>query len=126
VRANQRAPARCQGSSASPRSAARHLLAQRHSDLRIHDHEPRRRLIGSLAAIGQQVPVVVIRDGEQLVLIDGYLGVDGLRRLGRDTAAAAMWPLSEADVLLHHRHLTIGKHAAIEDAWLWADYASTD
>jgi hypothetical protein len=39
-----------------------HQLELRHRDLRIHDGEQRRRLIGSVAEIGQQVPVVVIRD----------------------------------------------------------------
>jgi hypothetical protein len=39
------------------------------TDLRIHDGEQRRRLIGSVAEIGQQVPVVVIRDADRLVLI---------------------------------------------------------
>jgi ParB-like chromosome segregation protein Spo0J len=36
-----------------------HQLELRHRDLRIHDGEQRRRLIGSVAEIGQQVPVVV-------------------------------------------------------------------
>lgn len=38
--------------------------------------EQRRRLIGSVAEIGQLVPVVVIRDAETLVLIDRYLRVE--------------------------------------------------
>jgi hypothetical protein len=54
-----------------------HQLELRHRDLRIHDGEQRRRLIGSVAEIGQQVPVVVIRDADRLVLIDGYLRVAG-------------------------------------------------
>jgi hypothetical protein len=95
-----------------------HQLELRHRDLRIHDGEQRRRLIGSIAEIGQQVPVIVIRDAERLVLIDGYLRVEALRRLHRDTAVATTWPLSEIDALLHHRHLTISKRAALEDAWL--------
>jgi hypothetical protein len=37
---------------------------------------------GSVAEIGQQVPVVVIRDADRLVLIDGYLW-------GRGAAPAA-------------------------------------
>jgi hypothetical protein len=33
-----------------------HQLELRHRDLRIHDGEQRRRLIGSVAEVGQQVP----------------------------------------------------------------------
>lgn len=95
-----------------------HQLELRHRDLRIHDGDQRRRLIGSIAEIGQQVPVIVIRDAERLVLIDGYLRVEALRRLHRDTAVATTWPLSEIEALLHHRHLAIAKRAALEDAWL--------
>ncbi len=95
-----------------------HQLELRHHDLRIHDGDQRRRLIGSVAEIGQQVPVIVIRDGERFVLIDGYLRVEALRRLHRDTATATAWPVSEIEALLHHRHLSIAKRAAIEDAWL--------
>ncbi len=95
-----------------------HQLELRHRDLRIHDRDQRRRLIGSVAEIGQQVPVIVIRDAEQLVLIDGYLRVEALRQLHRDTAIATTWPLTEIEALLHHRHLSVAKRTAIEDAWL--------
>ena len=56
-----------------------HQLELRHRDLRIRDGDRRRRLIGSIAEIGQQVPVIVIREAERLVLIDGYLRVEALR-----------------------------------------------
>jgi ParB family transcriptional regulator, chromosome partitioning protein len=96
-----------------------HQLELRHHDLRIHDAEQRRRLIGSVAEIGQQVPVIAIRETERLVLIDGYLRVEALRKLGRDTASATTWPLTDVDALLHRRHLSIAI-PAIEDAWLLA------
>ena len=95
-----------------------HQLELRHRDLRIHDGEQRRRLIGSVAEIGQQVPVVVIRDADRLVLIDGYLRVEALRRLHRDTAMATTWPVTEIEALVHHRHLSAAKWVALEDAWL--------
>lgn len=95
-----------------------HQLELRHRDLRIHDGEQRRRLIGSVAEIGQQVPVVVIRDADRLVLIDGYLRVEALRRLHRDTALATTWPVTEIEALVHHRHLSAVKRGAFEDAWL--------
>jgi ParB family transcriptional regulator, chromosome partitioning protein len=96
-----------------------HQLELRHHDLRIHDAEQRRRLIGSVAEIGQQVPVVVIHEDARLVLIDGYLRVEALRKLGRDTAVATTWPLTDVEALLHRRHLSISG-PAIEDAWLLA------
>lgn len=97
-----------------------HQLELRHRDLRIHDGEQRRRLIGSVAEIGQQVPVVVIRDADRLVLIDGYLRVEALRRLHRDTAIATTWPVTEIEALVHHRQLAGAKSTALEDAWLLA------
>jgi hypothetical protein len=54
------------------------------------------------------------------VLIDGYLRVEALRRLGRDQVAATAWPVTEPEALLHHRHLAASEHTAIEDAWLLA------
>jgi ParB-like chromosome segregation protein Spo0J len=98
-----------------------HQLAQRHADLRIHDDGRRRRLLASLAERGQQVPVVVVTGGEQQhVLIDGYLRAWALARLGRDTVTATVWPLSEADALLEHHHLSSASRTAIEEAWLCA------
>jgi ParB family chromosome partitioning protein len=94
-----------------------HQLELRHHDLRIHDAEQRRRLIGSVAEIGQQVPVIVIREAERLVLIDGYLRVEALRKLGRDTAAATTWPVTEIEALVQRRHFA-SSTVAIEDAWL--------
>ena len=96
-----------------------HQLELRHEDLRIQDADRRRRLIASVAEIGQQVPVVIVHDDDRLVLIDGYLRVEALRRLGRDTAAATTWPVTEAEALLHHHHLASATgRSAIEDAWL--------
>lgn len=95
-----------------------HQLDLRHRDLRIVDGDRRRRLIGSLAEIGQQVPVVVIADGDRFVLIDGYLRVDALARLQRDTAMATTWSVPELDALVHHRHLAVARRTALEDAWL--------
>jgi ParB family transcriptional regulator, chromosome partitioning protein len=97
-----------------------HQLELRHDDLRIRGGDRRRRLIASVAELGQQVPVIVIREDARLVLIDGYLRVEALRRLGRDRATATAWPLTEPEALLQHRHLATSKHTAIEDAWLLA------
>jgi hypothetical protein len=58
--------------------------------------------------------VVVIRDAERLVLIDRYLRVEALRRLHRDTVTATARPVSEVEVLVHHRHPAATRRAAIE------------
>lgn len=97
-----------------------HRLELRHRDLRIVDADRRRRLIGSIAEIGQQVPVVVIAEGDRMVLIDGYLRVEALGRLQRDTVLATTWSVSEVEALLHHRHLAITRRSSLEDAWLLA------
>jgi ParB family chromosome partitioning protein len=95
-----------------------HLLELRYEDLRVHDEARRRRLIASVAEIGQQVPVVVIDDDDRLVLIDGYLRVAALKRLHRDTVAATTWPVTEAEALVHHHHLASSRRSALEDGWL--------
>jgi len=97
-----------------------HQLELRHDDLRIRGSDRRRRLIASVAELGQQVPVIVIAERDRLVLIDGYLRVEALRRLGRDQVVATSWPVTEPEALLHHRHLAASEHTAIEDAWLIA------
>jgi len=97
-----------------------HQLELRHDDLRIRDGARRRRLVASVAEIGQQVPVIVIAEADRLVLIDGYLRVEALRRLGRDQASAITWPVTEPEALLQHRHLASTGPTAIEDAWLLA------
>ena len=95
-----------------------HQLELRYRDLRIADPVRRRRLRGSLAEIGQQVPVVVIAEGERYVLIDGYQRVDALARLRRDTVLATWWSMAEVEALVHHRHLAEVRRTALEDAWL--------
>lgn len=64
--------------------------------------------------------MVVIAEGDRFVLIDGYLRVEALQRLQRDTVVATTWAVSEVDALLHHRHLAIARRTALEDAWLLA------
>jgi ParB-like chromosome segregation protein Spo0J len=98
-----------------------HQIALRHADLRIREADRRRRLYASLAEFGQQVPVVVVRAGDGFVLIDGYLRVEALRRLGRDAVAATAWPLGEVEALLEHHHLSSAQGGSVlEEGWLAA------
>jgi ParB family chromosome partitioning protein len=98
-----------------------HQLDLRYEKLRTQKPDAERKLVGSLAAIGQQVPVVVVR-GEgaaPFVLVDGYKRVRALRRLGQDLVGATCWDLSEAEALVLDRLLHTGEGAtALEQGWL--------
>jgi ParB-like chromosome segregation protein Spo0J len=76
--------------------------------------------LSALYEMGQQVPVVVVAGAtvDHYVLIDGYLRVELLRRLGLDTVDATVWPLSEADALITHFHLGGHARSTLEEAWL--------
>lgn len=98
-----------------------HQLELRHADLRIHDPGRHGRLLASLAAQGQQVPVIVVAEDRRYVLIDGYLRVAALQQIGRDTVTATPWPVSEVDALVHHHHLSSSSsRSPFEQAWLLA------
>jgi hypothetical protein len=62
-----------------------HQLELRYERLKVVRPEPERRLLASLAEVGQQVPVMVVKGvGESsFVVIDGYKRLRALRRLGR-------------------------------------------
>jgi ParB/RepB/Spo0J family partition protein len=96
-------------------------LDLRYETLRTHQPEAERKLVGSLAEIGQQVPVVVVRgEGpDRFVLVDGYKRVRALRRLGQDLVGATCWDLSEAEALVLDRLMRTGEGAtALEQGWL--------
>ena len=103
-----------------------HQLDLRYEKLRTHKPEAERKLVGSLAAIGQQVPVVVVHgEGpERFVLVDGYKRVRALRRLGQDLVGATCWDLSEAEALVLDRLMRTGEGAtALEQGWLLHELA---
>jgi ParB/RepB/Spo0J family partition protein len=98
-----------------------HQLDLRYEKLRTHKPAAERRLVGSLAEIGQQVPVVVVHgEGpDRFVLVDGYKRVRALRRLGQDLVGATCWDLSEAEALVLDRLMRTGEGAtALEQGWL--------
>ncbi len=51
-----------------------HQLALRYERLKVVRPEPERRLLASLAEVGQQVPIVVVKEVPEgsFVVIDGY------------------------------------------------------
>jgi ParB family transcriptional regulator, chromosome partitioning protein len=98
-----------------------HQLRLRYAHLRRRQPLQERALLSSLAEIGQQLPVVVVTQAEQFVLIDGYKRVRALKRLGRDTARATRWQVEEVDALLLERGLRQGSEDALDQAWLLSE-----
>src|ERR1700723_2176994 len=98
-----------------------HQLERRLEHLRVHRPERQRRLLASLAASGQQTPIVVVAAAQpdRYVVIDGYQRVGALEQLGRDTVEAVVWSLSEVEALLLDRSMRCGDHdTALEEGWL--------
>jgi ParB family transcriptional regulator, chromosome partitioning protein len=98
-----------------------HQLTLRYEHLRKRHPSQERALLASLAQIGQQLPIVVVRQEDQFVLIDGYKRVRALRRLARDTARATLWEVEEVEALLLERGLRRGSEDALDQAWLLAE-----
>jgi len=99
-------------------------LARPYGRLRIENKSRRARLLESMLAHGQQVPVVVVAEGgaarpDRYVLIDGYLRVEVLEDLHRDEVEAQEWQMSEAHALaLAHRLDSTRRRSALEEGWL--------
>ena len=94
-----------------------HQLELRYAAMRIADRGRRRRLASSLADNGQQMPVIVVADGERYVLIDGYARVAALKTLKHDVVRAVVWVMTEAEALIQRHHLAT-KGSVLEEAWL--------
>jgi ParB family transcriptional regulator, chromosome partitioning protein len=90
--------------------------------LRVRHPARQRRLLASLAASGQQTPIVVVAaegQADRYVVIDGYKRIAVLEQLGRDTVEAVVWPMSEAAAVLLDRSLRLSEHeTALEVGWL--------
>lgn len=94
------------------------LLDRRYEALRTRSALRERRLLGSIGSAGQQTPIVVVRDRDRDVVVDGYKRVRVLSRLGHDLVRATIWALSELDALVLERILRSGEHgSAIEEGW---------
>ena len=98
-----------------------HQLDRRYEALRTTSRERDSRVLASLARDGQQLPVVVVVDGDtgRYVLVDGYKRVRGLAQLGQDLVRATCWDLPEQEALLLGRLMRSGEgESALEQAWL--------
>jgi len=101
-----------------------HQLELRYERLKVVRPETERRLLASLAEVGQQVPIVVVQGTAEgsFVVIDGYKRVRALGRLGRDIVGASCWPGDEAEVLIVTRLMqTAEPETALEQSWLLAE-----
>ena len=77
-----------------------HRLDLRFAALRIHQPRVVDRLARSIEQDGQLVPVVAVAEADRWVLVDGYLRIEALRRLARDTARVELWDCPLAQALL--------------------------
>jgi ParB/RepB/Spo0J family partition protein len=102
-----------------------HQLDRRWEHLRVRNAARQRRLLSSLAEVGQQTPIVVVAaegQAERYVVIDGYKRIAALEQLGRDMVEAVVWPMSEAAAVLLDRSLRLSEHeTALEVGWLLAE-----
>ena len=102
-----------------------HQLELRYERLRDRNAGREKRLLASLADVGQQTPIVVVAATSadtavaRYVVIDGYKRVRLLRRLGQDTVVAMCWELPEPDALVLEGLMRGREHTGpIEQGWL--------
>jgi ParB/RepB/Spo0J family partition protein len=98
-----------------------HQLDLRYEPLRVRHPARERRLLASIAEVGQQMPIVVVggHGGARHVVVDGYKRVRCLRRLHRDTVGAIGWEMSEAEALIFRQLLhSEAADTALEQGWL--------
>ena len=99
-----------------------HQLDRRYEHLRVRNPERQGRLLASLAASGQQTPIVVVTvpgKEDRYLVIDGYKRIAALEQLGRDTVEAMVWEVSEVDALVLDRSMRFSEQeTALEQGWL--------
>src|SRR2546426_3353690 len=97
-------------------------LDGRYEHLRVRNPERQRRLLASLAALGQQTPIVVVAipgKPDRYQVIDGYKRIAALEQLGRDTVEAVVWDMNEEDALVLERSMRFSEaETALEQGWL--------
>ena len=95
-----------------------HQLERRYEALRTRSAARERKVLASIAEIGQQLPIVVVRDRDRFVVVDGYKRLRALDRLGSDVVRATEWGLDEAEALLLERLLRAAEgDSAVEQGW---------
>lgn len=78
-----------------------HCLQLLYASLRLYKRGLIDKITASIETHGQLTPVVIVStDSNQWVLMDGYLRVNALRRLGIDTIDAEVWACDKTQALL--------------------------
>jgi ParB/RepB/Spo0J family partition protein len=94
-------------------------LDLRYAALRAQSAVRERRLLAAMGDVGQQTPIIVVRDAEAWVVVDGYKRIRALSKLGEDTVRATSWELGEADALVLERVMrSRNADSALEEGWL--------
>jgi len=75
-------------------------LHLRYAHTRIEWPQRVQALASSIERFGQILPVIVWREGNAFVLIDGYLRVKALKRCLRDSVLAEIWEGKEEEALV--------------------------
>src|SRR5450759_1184663 len=76
-------------------------------------------LAASIERFGQIIPVIVLKEETNGILLDGYLRVKALKALGRDTVIAEIWECKEEEALIellartHSRKWDLFEEAAL-------------
>ena len=101
-----------------------HLLELRFETLRSKSASKERRLMASLAELGQQLPLVVVRaeEANHYVVIDGYKRVRALRKIHIDTALATIWEMGQAEALMLEQLMRSSEtDGPVQQGWLLAE-----
>ncbi|MBI4618467.1 MAG: ParB N-terminal domain-containing protein [Planctomycetes bacterium] len=97
-------------------------LDLRYESLRVRSAARLKKLVASIAEVGQRTPIAVVSSDEDRtrdVVIDGFVRVRAMRRLRRDTIGAIRWDLTELEALLLQRSLRASRgETSLEQAWL--------
>ncbi len=102
-----------------------HQLDRGREHWRAHCPERQKGSLASLAAHGQQTPIVVATmagQPDRYRVNDGYQRIAALQQLGRDTVDAMLWPGSELEAVLLEGALRRSRRlTALEEGWLLED-----
>ncbi len=97
-------------------------LDLRYGQLRLQAPRREKKLVASIAEVGQLVLIAVVRsdsDPSRQVVIDGFKRSHALRRLKHDVVRAIRWDVSELEALLLYRSLRASQgESVLEQAWL--------
>lgn len=78
-----------------------HCLDLSYASIRLHKQRMLDRLVTSMEESGQLMPVIIVqKEADQWILIDGFLRVKALKRLGVDTVLAERWDCPPEEALI--------------------------